>query len=106
MAVSGVRIQDSQGKPLIEVNDRMGRIVGYHEIPVRHNLRFKKTFSHPELAGMGEIFVWSNVAAILWQQEGKGSITVSGTNIIVEIYVDGSHHFPAFGYVRVFYGVR
>ncbi|WP_434523866.1 hypothetical protein [Photorhabdus asymbiotica] len=58
MAVSGVRIQDHQGKPLIEVNDRMGRIVGYHEIPVRHNLRFKKTFSHPELAGMGEIFVW------------------------------------------------
>ncbi|OCQ54097.1 hypothetical protein Ppb6_00647 [Photorhabdus australis subsp. thailandensis] len=108
MAVSGVRIQDSQGKPIIEVNDRMGRIVGYHEIPaLGRNGYFKKTFSHPELAGMGEIFVWSDVIDEFWQIKGTGNITVSGTNITIEVRIGrGGTGAPITSPVKVFYGVR
>lgn len=94
------------GSVVLNTTDRTGRIVGYHEIPLRWNSRFQKTFSHPELAGMGEMFYWFSHTGF-FQIEAKGAITIRGTDIVVDVTVSkGCSGVPVVGAGKLYYGVR
>lgn len=105
MILRGVQVKHN-GQMTLNINDRTGRIVGFHEIPLRWNSRYQKTFSHPELAGLGEMFYWFSHSGF-WQIEAKGSIKLVGTDIIVDISVSrGGSGIPSVGDGKLYYGVR
>ncbi|KLU17160.1 hypothetical protein AFK69_13735 [Xenorhabdus sp. GDc328] len=57
MSLSGVSIYAPDGRESISETDRIGRILP----ALGRNGYLKREFHHPELADMGEIFVWTDL---------------------------------------------
>lgn len=90
---------------VLTVTDKTGIVAGRHKLEFKRGERFIKTFSHPELSGMGELFYWFSFMGI-WEAEAKGSITISGTDIKVDVTVSAGNSLSTFGDGYLYYGVR
>ncbi|MDE9454578.1 hypothetical protein [Xenorhabdus bovienii] len=108
MSLSGLSIRSPNGKEIINETDRVGRIVGSHVLPaLDRNGYLKKEFHHPELTGMGQMFVWTNITSGFWYISGKGMIKVTGTTIFVELKVSsGGSGIPSTSETVIYYGVK
>ncbi|MDE9454576.1 hypothetical protein [Xenorhabdus bovienii] len=105
MSHCGLNVYSPFGGKIISVNDRFGRIVGYHTIStLNEDQNYQNTFYHPELEGIGEIFIWIDMWGV-WEAAIAGDISVSGTDIIVDIAVV-TGLIPYVPSIRIFYGVR
>lgn len=102
----GLKTYDQQGRAIVSLTDRLGRIVGYHRIQLKLGQHYQNTFNHPELAGLGQLFYWMRDWEF-WSLEGRGSVTISGTALRVDLMVTkGGSGAPGLGPVDIFYGVR
>lgn len=108
MSLSGISIRNNLGIEFIKETDRVGRIVGFHELPAMKNGTVKIEYPHPELAGFGQVFAWIDVTGV-WNASLKGSIKVNGTTIEVTLSKSANGNGSGGSFIpntKLYYGVR
>lgn len=108
MSLSGISIRNSAGIEFIHETDRVGRFVGFHELPAMKNGTVKINYPHPELAGFGAVFAWLDVNGV-WNASLKGSVKVNGTTIEVTLTQSANGNGTGGTHIsrtKLYYGVR
>lgn len=104
----GLSIRNDKGKEILGINDRIGRVVGFHEIspiPMRQNVT--KVYDHSNLLSYGDVFCWMN-PDFYFDLIGDCNLIISNGVITLKFKVE-----PRFNEIadkdrvmRIYYGVK
>lgn len=101
----GIIVKHENGTNLLASNDKLGRIVGWHDITPLPTGTFRYEWNHSNLQRYGTVFAWCN-PNFGFNQSGTATVTLNGGIIVFSgTLYPFSQDWNSERYMRIFYGV-